>query len=117
MKRSAIPVILIGVTLLLLVSSADKRLVVHAANATDFSYAGSEIENAYAAIYQAENNHGNISQLIKQLNNATQLLNKARAENSSNLRSNTCKCHRGTSKKRKRTSISSRTYLVQPRNL
>src|SRR5579885_3411963 len=101
MKRSAIPVILIGVTLLL-VSNADKRLVVHAANATDFSYAGSEIENAYAAIYQAENNHGNISQLIKQPNN---------------LRSNTCKCHRGTSKKRKRTSISSRTYLVQPRNL
>src|SRR5579875_2849576 len=85
MKRSAIPVILIGVTLLLLVSSADKRLVVHAANATDFSYAGSEIENAYAAIYQAENNHGNISQLIKQLNNATQLLNKARAKNASVL--------------------------------
>jgi hypothetical protein len=84
MNRSAIPVILIGVTLLLLVSTADKRLEVHAANATDFSYAGSEIENAYVAIYQAENNHGNISQLINQLNNATQLLNKARAENSSN---------------------------------
>jgi hypothetical protein len=56
-----------------------------AASSSQFSQANSAIENAYTAVYNSQvQNHGNVSNLIDQLNVATQLLNSAISENSTN---------------------------------
>jgi hypothetical protein len=56
-----------------------------AASSSDFAGANTAIENAYTSVYYTEvQNHGDISNLVNQLNNATQFLNKAYEENSTN---------------------------------
>jgi hypothetical protein len=56
-----------------------------AASSTEFATANTAIENAYVSIYHAEvQDHADVSSLVIQLNNATQFVNKAYAENSTN---------------------------------
>ena len=56
-----------------------------AATSTQFNAANSAIQNAYTSVYHSEvQNHSDVSNLVNQLNNATQFVNKAYAENSTN---------------------------------
>lgn len=54
-----------------------------AASSTDFTNANAAISSAYASVYAAQTaNHADVSNLAGQLNAATQLVNKAYQENS-----------------------------------
>ncbi len=54
-----------------------------AASSTQFNAANAAIQNAYTSLYHSEvQNHADVSNLVNQLNNATQFVNKAYAENS-----------------------------------
>jgi hypothetical protein len=56
-----------------------------AASSTDFATANGAIQSAYASVYHAEvQDHADVSNLVNQLNNASQFVNKAYAENSTN---------------------------------
>jgi hypothetical protein len=56
-----------------------------AASSSDFATANTAIQNAYTSVYHSEvQDHGDVSNLVNQLNNATQYVNKAYAENSTN---------------------------------
>ncbi|MDH2901953.1 MAG: hypothetical protein PXY39_13375 [archaeon] len=56
-----------------------------AASSSDFNAANTAIQSAYTSVYHSEvQNHADVSNLVNQLNNATQYVNKAYAENSTN---------------------------------
>jgi len=55
-----------------------------AAGASEFSAADRMIQSAFIATYKAEQNGGNVSSLVFELNEAIRLVQKAQAENSTN---------------------------------
>jgi hypothetical protein len=56
-----------------------------AASQSDFNFANASIQNAYTSVYNAQvHDHADVSSLVNQLNNASQFLSKAYAENSTN---------------------------------
>lgn len=73
------------VTALIFVSVIGSYPSASAASSSDFAAANTAIENAYTSAYHAQvQNRADVSGLINQLNNATQFVNKAYAENSTN---------------------------------
>jgi hypothetical protein len=54
-----------------------------AASSSQFAAANTAIQSAYTSVYQSEvKDHANVANLVTQLNNATQFVNKAYSENS-----------------------------------
>lgn len=73
------------VAALILISFMGPYPSASAASSTQFNAANNAIQNAYTSVYYSEvQNHGDVSNLVNQLNNATQFVNKALAENSTN---------------------------------
>jgi hypothetical protein len=82
-KLATIPIIL--ATFIVILSYTASFQSASAASSNQFAAANNAIQNAYALVYHSEvQDHADVTNLINQLNNATQFVNKAYAENSTN---------------------------------